>query len=260
MRKTQTSNDTPQTNANAARQDAQERKQPILTHLLALRKTLVISFGAIAAAFVLVFYLACGYLMDFITTPIVERGVEIIYTAVSEALVTQLKVSLIAAVVVASPVVFWQVWVFIKPALYPNEKRIFKRLFFLALMLFLMGVVFCYRAVYMLALDFFLVSGENLATPMLSIDKYVGFLFSFVLPFGLVFELPVAIYMLARVGLVNYEMLSKTRKFVILAIFIIAAILTPPDIVSQVMLGIPMLLLFEVGVQVSRFVKPRERS
>ena len=134
------------------------------------------------------------------------------------------------------------------------------RLFFLALLLFLMGVVFCYRAVYMLALDFFLVSGENLATPMLSIDKYVGFLFSFVLPFGLVFELPVAIYMLTRVGLVNYEMLSKTRKFVILAIFVIAAILTPPDIVSQVMLGIPMLLLFEVGVQVSRFVKPRERS
>ena len=128
------------------------------------------------------------------------------------------------------------------------------------LLLFLMGVVFCYRAVYMLALDFFLVSGENLATPMLSIDKYVGFLFSFVLPFGLVFELPVAIYMLTRVGLVNYEMLSKTRKFVILAIFVIAAILTPPDVVSQVMLGIPMLLLFEVGVQVSRFVKPRERS
>ena len=81
-----------------------------------------------------------------------------------------------------------------------------------------------------------------------------------VLPFGLVFGLPVAIYMLTRVGLVNYEMLSKTRKFVILAIFVIAAILTPPDVVSQVMLGVPMLLLFEVGVQVSRFVKPRERS
>ena len=129
MRKTQTSNEKPETN-EAVAQENQERKQSILTHLLALRKTLVISFGAIAAAFLLVFYLACGYLMNFITTPIVERGVEIIYTAVSEALVTQLKVSLIAAVVVASPVVFWQIWAFIKPALYPNEKRIFKRLFF----------------------------------------------------------------------------------------------------------------------------------
>ncbi len=249
-----------ETNGTNENKEITESKQPILTHLLALRKTLVISFGAIAVAFVVVFYLFCTPLMDFITRPIVERGVEIIYTAVSEALVTQFKVSLIAAVVVACPVIFWQIWEFVKPALYPNEKRLFKSLFFLALLLFLMGVLFCYNAVYMLAIDFFLVAGENLATPLLSIDKYVSFLFAFILPFGLVFELPVAIYMMTRVGWVNYAKLKKARKYVVLGVFVLAAVLTPPDIVSQVMLGLPMLLLFEVGVQVSRVVKPRERS
>ena len=249
-----------ETNGTKGTPEIGEQKQPIMTHLLALRKMLVISFAAVGIAFVVVFYLFCSRLMDFITRPIVERGVEIIYTAVSEALVTQFKVSLIAAVVVACPVIFWQIWEFVKPALYPNEKRLFKRLFFLALLLFMLGVVFCYQAVYMLAIDFFLVAGENLATPMLSIDKYVSFLFAFILPFGLVFELPVAIYMMTRVGWVDYKKLKKTRKYIVLAVFVLAAILTPPDIVSQVMLGLPMLLLYEVGVQVSRVVKPKERS
>ena len=136
----------------------------------------------------------------------------------------------------------------------------FRILFFVALILFLTGVVFCYRYVYELALNFFLVAGENLATPMLSIDKYVGFLFSFILPFGVVFELPVAIYMATRMGWVDHQKLSAWRKYVFFGIFVIAAILTPPDVVSQVMLGVPMYLLYEVGVQVSRFTRKHRRD
>lgn len=241
-------------------QAASESKQTILSHMLALRKVLVYSICAIGIGFVVAFYFFCEPLMGFITKPIVERGVQIIYTAVSEALVTQMKVSLIAGIIIASPVVFFQIWSFVKPALYDNEIRIFRLLFTLALLLFIFGVVFCYVYVYQLAINFFLVAGENLATPMLSIDKYIGFLFSFVVPFGIVFELPVAIYMAARVGIVDYKKLSEWRKYVILAIAVIAAILTPPDVVSQVMLGIPMYLLFEVGVQVARFTKPRRKK
>ena len=235
--------------------DVNAEVQPLLYHLMALRKLLTACVIAVLVGFVASFYFLCEPLMRFITSPIEARGVSIIYTAVSEALTTQIKVSLVAGIVVVSPFLFYQIWAFIKPALYDNEIRVFRLLFGVALILFLLGVTFCYRYVYGLALNFFLVAGEDLATPMLSIDKYVGFLFSFILPFGVVFELPIAIYMATRMGWVNYQKLASWRKFVFFGIFIMAAILTPPDVISQVMLGVPMYLLFELGVQVSRFTK-----
>ena len=130
----------------------------------------------------------------------------------------------------------------------------------LALLLFLTGVVFCYFAVYSLAVDFFLVAGDSLATPMLSIDKYVSFLFGFLVPFGVAFQLPVVLYLTTRVGLTTPDMLRSKRKYVILAIFVLAAILTPPDVVSQVALGLPMCGLYEIGILVSRCTKARERA
>lgn len=135
----------------------------------------------------------------------------------------------------------------------------FRLLFFIALILFLVGVVFCYFAVYYLAVDFFIISGENLATPMLSIDKYVNFLFGFLLPFGIAFQLPVAMFITTRLGWTDSKSLASKRKYVILGLAVAAAILTPPDVVSQLMLLIPMCVLFELGVIVSKTVKPRVR-
>lgn len=241
-------------------ESAAENRAALMEHLMALRKVLVISTGAILAAFLLVFYFASDYLMSLITGPIAARGIEIIYTAMSEALMTKIKVALIAGVVAASPVVVWQVWSFIKPALYEAEIKAAKLLFVVILLLFLLGVVFCYGAVYFLAVDFFLIAGENLATPMLSIDNYVSFLFGFVVPFGLAFELPVAIWITTRLGWTTPQMLASKRKFVILGIAVVAAVLTPPDVVSQVMLGIPMLLLYEAGILVARLVKPKKKD
>ena len=241
------------------RHEVDEEKASILTHLNALRRMLMVSAGTVLAAFVLIFYLRIDWLMSLITGPISARGVELIYTAMSEALMTKFKVALIAAVIVASPVIIWQVWQFIKPALYPEERRMFRLLFFIALILFLVGVVFCYFAVYYLAVDFFIISGENLATPMLSIDKYVNFLFGFLLPFGIAFQLPVAIFITTRLGWTDSKSLASKRKYVILGLAVAAAILTPPDVVSQLMLLIPMCVLFELGVIVSKTVKPRVR-
>ena len=238
----------------------QEKRSSLLSHLLALRRVVIISAIAVIAAFLAVFYFGIDALMGWIIGPISARGIEIIYTAMSEALMTKFKVALIAAVIVASPVVIWQAWSFIKPALYPQEQKAFRVLFFLALLLFLVGVMFCYFAVYTLAVDFFLIQGDGLATPMLSIDKYVNFLFGFIVPFGVAFQLPVFLYLTTRMGWTNYKMLSSKRKYVLLGIFIVAAILTPPDVVSQVALGVPLYVLFEIGVQVARLTKPRERA
>ncbi len=237
-----------------------EAGESMLSHLMALRKVLLISAAAVLIGFVLVFYLAIDPLMAQILAPIQARGIQVIFTTMSEALVTKFKVALLAGMMIASPVVIWEIWGFIKPALYPQEKRKFRLLFVLALLLFLTGVVFCYFAVYSLAVDFFLVAGDSLATPMLSIDKYVSFLFGFLVPFGVAFQLPVVLYLTTRVGLTTPDMLRSKRKYVILAIFVLAAILTPPDVVSQVALGLPMCGLYEIGILVSRCTKARERA
>lgn len=244
----------------AERSEVEQKKQTLLYHLNALRKVLVVSAGAVLIAFAAIFYGCIDWMMGLITGPISARGIELIYTAMSEALMTKFKVALIAGVVVASPVIIWQLWRFIKPALYPHERKLFRLLFFVALILFLIGVVFCYFAVYFLAVDFFLISGENLATPMLSIDKYVSFLFGFLLPFGVAFQLPVFMFITTRMGWTNANSLASKRKYVILALAIVAAILTPPDVVSQLMLLVPMCVLFELGVLVSKTVKPRVRE
>ena len=228
---------------------------PLLTHFLELRRAFVISAAAVAAAFFLVYSFAIDFIMKLIITPIKNRGIEIIYTAMSEAFITKIKVAFIVAVILASPVIIWQFWSFIKPALYPKEKRAFKIIFFVALFLFLLGVIFCYAAVYALAIDFFLIAGDNLATPMLSLDRYISFLFGFILPFGLAFQLPVFLYITTKIGWTNYEMLASKRKYVILGIFTIAAILTPPDVISQIALGLPMMLLYEAGVFICRVSK-----
>ena len=199
-----------------------EAGESMLSHLMALRKVLLISAAAVLIGFVLVFYLAIDPLMAQILAPIQARGIQVIFTTMSEALVTKFKVALLAGMIIASPVVIWEIWGFIKPALYPQEKRKFRLLFVLALLLFLTGVVFCYFAVYSLAVDFFLVAGDSLATPMLSIDKYVSFLFGFLVPFGVAFQLPVVLYLTTRVGLTTPDMLRSKRKYVILAIFVLA--------------------------------------
>lgn len=238
----------------------EQNKQPLGEHLVALRKLLLRSAAAIGIAFLAVFYAAIDPLMNLITGPIVERGIQVIYTEMSAALMTKLKVAFIAGVVAACPYVFWQIWAFVKPALYEHEQRAFRLTFAATVFLFLLGVAFCYAAVYFLAVDFFLVAGENLAMPMLAIDKYVSFLFGFILPFGLAFELPVALYVTTKMGLTNYEMLASKRKFVILATVIIAAFLTPPDVVSQIMLSIPILILFEVSLLICKAVKPKAQT
>ena len=232
------------------------QKEAFFEHVRALRKVLVVSVAAVGVLFVLFFYLLCNPLVDFVLAPVRERGIDIIATAVSEALMIQLKVCLVAAVVAGMPVVIQQIWSFIAPALYPHEKRLFAGLFLTALVLFAAGVTFCYLYVFPLAINLFWAASDTVAPAMWSVQEYFDFVLSFVLPFGLMFELPVVIFMLARRGMVNYQKLARARKFVVLAIAVVAAVLTPPDVISQCMLALPMYALYEIATQLARFVKP----
>jgi sec-independent protein translocase protein TatC len=171
-----------------------------------------------------------------------------------------MKASFIAAIVLASPIIICQVWSFLKPALYPKESRTAVLLFFVTLLLFLSGAAFAYLVVFRLAVNFFLVSGEGIASPFISIEKYVDFLFSFILPFGLIFELPVVMGILTRTGIAGPALFARIRRYAILAVFIVAAILTPPDVISQLLLALPLLVLFETGIIVAKIVEKKRET
>jgi len=240
--------------------DKQEKRQSIMEHLLALRNMLVISAVVLLIAFTVIFSFGADTLIKLLQQPILERGISMISIELTEPLLTKIKISLIAAAVVSCPVIIWQVWRFVSPALYRNEKMAFWLIFLATVVLFLLGVVFCYGAVYVLTVEFFIAMGDGLGMMTPTLGAYIDYLFSFVVPFGIAFELPVVLYVTTKMGLTNYEMLASKRKYIILGVAVVAAILTPPDVVSQIMLIIPILLLFEVGLLVTRFVKPKEKE
>lgn len=228
-------------------------QQPIGEHIRALRKSLLYCLGAVVSTFFIIITFYSDILMQWLAEPIKARGIQFIYLGLAEAMAAQLKVSFIASVIIASPVIFWQTWNFAKPALYENERRAVMLFTVISIALFITGVCFGYLVVFLSAITFFVYMGENLATPMLSISDYVGFLFGFILPFGLVFEIPVITFVLCKMGIVDVEFLVRIRKYVVLAIFIVAAFLTPPDALSQVLMALPMLALYEAGILVVRF-------
>ncbi len=229
-----------------------EAGKPLLTHLQELRKLLLWLCCVLVAGFLVAFIVFSDPVLSFITGPISARNVTVIYTSVSEAFVTRIRVSFVTGAILTSPVLIWLIWRFVKPGLYADEIRRFRILFISCLCLFILGVVFCYQAVYSLALDFFLMAGKDLAVPYLALDQYVSFLFSFLLPFGIAFELPVIMYMLSKHGLIDARKLAGARKYVILIIVTASAFLTPPDVISQIMLSLPLYLLFEVGLFVGQ--------
>jgi len=240
--------------------DNQDKRQSILEHLTALRNMLVISAIVLLVAFTVIFSFGADTLIKLLQQPILERGISMISVELTEPLLTKIKISLIAAAVVSCPVIIWQVWRFISPALYRNEKLAFWLIFLATVVLFLLGVVFCYGAVYVLTVEFFIAMGDGLGMMTPTLGAYIDYLFSFVVPFGLAFELPVVLYITTKMGLTNYQMLASKRKYIVLGVAIVAAILTPPDVVSQIMLIIPILLLFEVGLLITRIVKPKTKE
>lgn len=233
-----------------------EEKQTIIEHLEELRKSLIISVVAIVIAAFISFYYN-EQLLTIIISPLRALNENLVVTGVTEAFFVKLKLSFLAGFIFAFPIVVWAFWRFFKPALYPKERRYVYILFPVSVLLFAAGVLFSYFGVLRLVLNFFIfIAGSNLET-MFKVDQYVSFVMAFTIPFGLVFELPVIVYFLTKIGIINYTMLARNRKYALLVIVILAAALTPgPDPVSQLFMATPMYILYEISIWVAKFSKP----
>lgn len=225
----------------------------LMEHLEELRRVLVVCAVAVGISTGLVYCFFRQQLYDVVTLPLRQYGAPLIFIGVGEAFMTQLKLVLAAGFVLALPVVLWQVWGFIVPALRPEERRLVGVTALASLLMFGVGAAFAYFTVFRFATRFLITVAGPGVKPMISIGHYVSFLVSFLIPFGLAFELPVVIYFLARWGLVTSSWLARNRRLVIVVVFIAAAALTPgPDVFSQLLMAGPLLVLYEVSILVAR--------
>ena len=223
----------------------------LFDHLDELRKRLIIIVIVNFVAAILLFSqteIIMSYLLE------VNPGMELVYTTPSELLTVYIQLSLILAVTICSPITVYQVWAFIEKGLYEKEKKAILFTLIFGVVFFIIGVAFCYFMVLPTTLEFFVRIAIEEVSSMLSIQSYVSFVNMMLLAFGLVFEMPVIIFLLSKLGIIKPAFLKKNRGIIIVAIFVFAAIITPPDVISQLMLGIPMIILLEFSILICTLV------
>jgi sec-independent protein translocase protein TatC len=231
-------------------------EQPFVQHLMELRDRLlksVIAMGIAVAALAL--YPGPGALYDLLAAPLVAhlpQGATLIATSVISPFMVPLKILLMAAFLLALPVLLYQLWAFVAPGLYNHEKKLVLPLVISSTVLFLTGVAFCYFFVFGKVFAFIQSFAPKTITAAPDIEAYLSFVLTMFLAFGLSFEVPIAVIVLARLGIVSIEKLRAFRGYFVVLAFVIAAIVTPPDVVSQLALAIPMCLLYEVGIIAAR--------
>lgn len=249
---------TPEPPPDDARDTSTEDSErlPFTAHLEELRARLIKCFAAIILGFASC-YSFSGTLFDFLFAPLVRvlatQGGTLAMHRVQEAFLTHLKISLLAAVFIASPVILYQLWKFVAPGLYSHERRYVWPFVFTATAFFFTGAGFAYGVVLPFGLEFLIgmAAGEQVQA-ILSIEAYLGFSTRLLLAFGTVFELPVVVFFLARMGLVTHEPLARGRGYALIVIVIVAAILTPPDVFTQTMMAVPLYVLYEISIVVAR--------
>lgn len=240
----------------------EDEKLPFTVHLEELRDRLIKSFVAVAIGFALSYFFK-ERLFDILVKPLVDvmdQGDTLIYTGLPEAFFTFLKVSFLAGLILASPVIIYHFWMFVAPGLYTKEKKLLLPIVFLSSFFFIGGALFGYFVVFPYGFQFFLGFATDTIRPLPSMKEYLAFSSKLLLAFGLVFELPLVLTFLARLGIVSVDFLKKNRKYAMLLFFIGAAIITPPDVVTQIMMAIPLMLLYEISIIGARIFgrKPAE--
>lgn len=244
-------------------------EQPFVAHLVELRDRLIKALVAVAVvAGVLALWPGPATLYDLLAAPLtatLPEGATLIATSVISPFVVPLKILLMSAFMIALPVVLYQVWAFVAPGLYSHEKKLMLPLVISSTLLFFVGVAFCYFFVFGQVFTFIQSFAPKSITAAPDIEAYLSFVLSMFLAFGLTFEVPIVVVVLARLGMVSIEKLKSFRSYFIVLAFIIAAIVTPPDVISQLALAIPMILLYELGIWAAQvFIKhtkaPEEES
>ena len=233
---------------------------PFVSHLVELRDRLIRALIAVGIAFgVLMFWPGPSGLYDLLAAPLVAhlpKGATLIATNVISPILVPLKITLMAAFLVGLPVVLYQVWAFVAPGLYSHEKKLVLPLVITSSLLFLVGVAFCYFLVIPGMSRFIQAFAPASITAAPDIEQYFGFVLTLFMIFGVAFEVPVAVIVLARIGVVSIAQLKKFRGYFIVGSFVIAAVVTPPDVISQLALAIPMCILYEIGIVAAQvFIK-----
>jgi sec-independent protein translocase protein TatC len=232
------------------------KQDTFISHLIELRSRLVKSMLAIIILFVCLFPWASN-LYALLAKPmlaVLPVGGQMIATDVTTPFFVPMKVAMMAAFVIALPYVLYQIWAFIAPGLYTHEKRLVVPLIVSSTILFVVGMAFAYFLVFPVVFGFIAKSAPVGVAVMTDIDKYLGFVLTMFVAFGITFEVPVIVIVLVRMGVVSLDKLREIRPYVIVGAFVVGAIFTPPDVVSQFMLAVPLWLLYELGLLLARFV------
>ena len=233
---------------------SEESKLPFTTHLEELRRRLIYAVVAIVLGAIIAFLFA-KQLFYFLAQPLVKilpANQPMIFTALTEAFFTYFKVALLAGFFLASPVVFYQLWKFIAPGLYEHEKKFVIPFVIFATLFFILGGAFAYYIVFPFGFKFFLGFSTDYLKLLPKMSEYFSLSLKLIFAFGIVFEMPVITFFLAKMGVVNGEMLSSKRRYAIVLVFVVAALLTPPDVGTQLLMAGPLILLYEVSVWVAR--------
>ncbi len=234
-----------------------------MSHLVELRDRLLRAVGAVMVVFIVLFiYPGASFIYDLLAAPMLAtlpEGTRMIATGVITPFMVPVKVTMLAAFVLSLPVVLYQVWAFVAPGLYRHEQRLALPLIISSSLLFLAGMAFCYFVVFKTVFQFIASFAPESITPAPDIEAYLNFVMSMFLAFGITFEVPVAVVLLVHTGMVSVQKLKEVRGYVIVVAFIIAAIVTPPDVVSQFMLAVPLIILYEIGIIFAKGIKVREK-
>jgi len=232
-----------------------ETKMSFMAHLEELRHRLVVSAIAIGIGF-LICYGFSKYLFQLLVTPLIKvlpQGDKLIYTSLTEAFFTYLKVGLLGGALLACPVVFYQIWKFISPGLYKHEQKLVIPFVVSSSLLFMGGAIFGYAVVFPVGFKYFISFSSDYIKALPSVKQYFSFSVTLLIAFGVVFELPLVTLLLARIGVVTPDLMRKKRKYAIVLIFIVAAFLTPgPDVISQLMMAGPLLILYEGSIYIAK--------
>ena len=231
---------------------------PFTGHLEEFRSRLIKSFLAVLVAFGLCYAFA-QFILAFITAPLLQLdapGLSLIGTGVAEAFFVKIKVAFVAAIFLSLPVILWQMWKFVAPGLYEHERHYALYFVFFGSLFFFLGAAFCYEVIFDVGYHFLLKTYETLnVQPAIRVGEYLSFSSRLLLAFGVVFEMPVLAFFLARVGLLDHLFLIRHFRYAIMVIFVLAAVLTPPDVVSQVLLALPLLALYGASIGVAFFAR-----